>query len=229
MKSFRMMMILIALSSTQVLAEPPMTVDDAGTLGQGGMKLEGAVGRDHKLRAADLVFGFAPIENLEVGLALTRGSDSEPDPASRLRAAGLGIKWVPLQNEVGLSLGLSLAYGRERIDDRAADERFSAREHLASGLATYRFASGQVVHANLGGKRVESAGESATLATWGLGFEQPLSATLKLTAEVFGEEGAGPDKALGLRYTVFEGLKLSAALGRGNGRNFGQLGFSWEF
>jgi len=51
----------------------------------------------------------------------------------------------------------------------------------------------------------------------------------KLTAEVFGEEGSGPDKALGLRYEVIEGFKISGAIGRGNERGFGQIGFAWEF
>ena len=50
-----------------------------------------------------------------------------------------------------------------------------------------------------------------------------------MTAEVFGQEHAGPDKALGLRYEVAPGLKLSAAMGRGNERNFGRLGMAWEF
>ena len=40
---------------------------------------------------------------------------------------------------------------------------------------------------------------------------------------------ARPDKAIGLRYEVFDGFKLSAAVGRGNDRSFGNLGVAWEF
>ncbi|MGC8854949.1 MAG: hypothetical protein ACP5OY_08580 [Halothiobacillaceae bacterium] len=32
------------------LAEPPMQVDDAGTLARGGMKLEGTWQREHRVR-----------------------------------------------------------------------------------------------------------------------------------------------------------------------------------
>jgi hypothetical protein len=42
-------------------------------------------------------------------------------------------------------------------------------------------------------------------------------------------DDAGPDKAIGLRYELFEGFKVSAAVGRGNDRGFGQAGFAWEF
>lgn len=82
---------------------------------------------------------------------------------------------------------------------------------------------------NLGSMRVKVGGETDAVAGWGIGFEQPLLANLKLTAEVFGEEGSSPDKALGLRYEVFEGFKISGAIGRGNDRGFGQIGFAWEF
>jgi hypothetical protein len=60
------------LGSDLARAEPPMQVDDAGTLGRGGMKLEGSLSRDDKQRAGDLVFGFSVIENVEIGLARAR-------------------------------------------------------------------------------------------------------------------------------------------------------------
>jgi len=86
-----------------------------------------------------------------------------------------------------------------------------------------------VVHLNLGTTRVKAQGDSDSVGTWGAGYEHPLAENLKLTAEIFGEEHAGPDKAVGLRYEIVEGLKVSGAVGRGNDRSFGQVGFSWEF
>lgn len=64
---------------------------------------------------------------------------------------------------------------------------------------------------------------------WGLGFDQPLSETVQLTLEVFGAEHSGPDKAIGLRWEVADGLKLSAAAGHGNSRSFANAGAAWEF
>jgi len=217
------------LGSDLARAEPPMQVDDAGTLGRGGMKLEGSLSRDDKQRAGDLVFGFSVIENVEIGLALARATDRADSPSTRLAGVGIGIKWVPIQEREGWSLGVSLDHGRTRVDERATPAKFTERAYGLTGLATYRWDDGQAGHVNLGVSRIRAQGEGETVGTWGLGYEYPLTDALKLTAELFGEEHARPAKALGLRYQVFEGFKLSGAIGRGDGRSFGQVGFAWEF
>jgi len=213
----------------QALAEPPMHVDDAGTLGKGGMKLEGAWLRDDKERGGELVFGFAPIEHLEIGITAKRSADHDPNPSTKLHGTGIGLKWVPYQNETGWSLGLKIDLDRTRVDDRSNEENFTEKERLVTALATYRFESGQAVHLNLGATRFKAPLERETRGTWGLGFEQQLTENLKLTTEIFGEEQARPDKAIGLRYKIIEGLKVSGAVGRGNNRSFWQIGFAWEF
>lgn len=231
-RSFKQLTLLAVLGAsiaTPALAEPPMNVDDAGTLGKGGMKVEGALSRDDRARGGELVFGFAPIDNLEIGLAVNRATDRADDPSTQRRGAGIGIKWVPIQNETGWSLGMSLGYAPTRVDDRATPDRFTEKEYSLAGLASYRFASAQVIHLNLGTTRVKAQGESERVGTWGVGYEHPLAEKLKLTAEIFGEEHARPDKAIGLRYEIFEGFKISGAIGRGNDRGFGQVGFAWEF
>jgi hypothetical protein len=233
--SFKQLALLAALGAcvaTPVLAEPPMHVDDAGTLDKGGMKVEGVWAKDDQTRGGELVFGFAPVEDLEIGLAVARATDRADDPSTRLRGTGISFKWVPIQgkgDEGGWSLGASVGYGHTRVDERVTPVKFTEKESAFSALATYHFASAQVAHLNLGATRYKVPGESETLGTWGVGFEQPLVEHLKLTAEVFGEERSRPDKAIGLRYEVVEGFKISGAVGRGNDRSFGQVGFSWEF
>ena len=37
------------------------------------------------------------------------------------------------------------------------------------------------------------------------------------------------DKAAGLRYAVFDGFRVSVAVGRGKDRSFGQIGMAWAF
>lgn len=221
--------VLGACIATAAVAEGPMATDDAGTLDQGGMKIEAVLSRDDKARAGELVFGFGPIETVEVGLTFSRATDRADDPSTQLRGTGIGIKWVPLQNDTGWSLGLSLGYGRTRVDDRFNAAKFTEREYAFSGLATYRFENGQVLHMNLGSARVKAQGESESVGTWGIGHEFPLMENLQLTVEAFGEEHAGPDKAIGLRYEIQEGLKVFASIGRGNDRSFGQVGLAWEF
>jgi len=45
-----------------------------------------------------------------------------------------------------------------------------------------------------------------------------------MTVETFDAEDSRPDKAVGLRYEILPGLKVSGAIGRGDGRSFGQAG-----
>jgi hypothetical protein len=229
--------LLLALSAP-ARAEGPMATDDAGTLDVGGMKIEGVLGRDDKTRGAELGFGYGLIENVEIGLNFARETDRDPDPSTKLRGTGFGIKWVPIQNngdEGGWSLGLSFGYGRTRVDERSTPDKFTEKEYAFSGLATYRLENGQVLHMNVGSTRTkvqadsDTAGDSETLGTWGIGYEFPLLEKLQLTVEAYGEEHSGPDKALGLRYEIAEGLKLYGSAGRGNDRSFGNLGVAWEF
>lgn len=220
---------LSTLTALTARAEPPMTVDDAGTLARGGMKIEASLNREHETQGVGFVFGFAPLDHLEIGFTGARAHDREPSPAARLSGAGVSMKWVPMQADTGWSLGLSLAFDRTRVNDRATPNHHTAREATLTGLASHRWAGGQVVHLNLGARRTRGQGGTDDAMRWGIGYEQPLNAELKLTAEVFGESAGASSKALGVRYTVAEGYKVSAALGRGGGRGFGQIGFAWEF
>lgn len=217
------------LLSAPSFAEGPMNTDDAGTLNVGGMKLEAVLSRDDRERGGELVFGFGPIENVEIGLSYAQATDRADDPSTELRGTGIGVKWVPIQNDTGSSLGMSFGYGSTRIDERATPDKFTEKEYAIAGLATYRLANGQVLHANVGATRVKAQDGSNDVGTWGIGYEFPLMENLRLTVEAFGEEHSRPDKAIGLRYEIFEGLKLYGAAGRGNDRSFGNLGVAWEF
>ena len=90
-------------------------------------------------------------------------------------------------------------------------------------------ANAQVLHLNAGHKTVRAQGARHRAATWAVGYEIPLTEQLQLTSEVYGEQRSRPDKAVGLRYAITDGLKASAAVGRGNGRTFSQVGMAWEF
>lgn len=218
----------IAFAVPLVHGESPMFVDDAGTLDKGRYKLEANWVSDGSLRVLEGAAGFAPIENLELEFGLAHARDQETDPSTRLNGVGFAAKWVPLQSEGGLSAGVKAFVDRVDIDDRLGS-RYTNRASRLTGLASWRFASGQVAHLNLGRKWVEEDGTSDSANIWGLGFEQPLIESLQATFELFGAEGSEPNRQIGLRWEVADGLKLSAGVGRVDGRHFGRAGVAWEF
>lgn len=210
------------------LAERPMAVDDAGTLDRGGAKLEAGWSKDDRVRRWDIAAGFGPIDNVELEIAFERARDHATSPHTRLSGVGFAAKWVPLQNETGLSAGLKFEFGRARADDRIGNKE-TARTRGLLGLASWNFDSGQIVHLNLGREWERIDGDTEAVNVWGLGFEQPLAETLQLTLETFGAEHSRPDRQVGLRWELADGLKLSIAAGRGNGRNIANAGIAWEF
>ncbi|MDW8319583.1 MAG: hypothetical protein RMN53_17290 [Anaerolineae bacterium] len=217
----------LALPSAR--AEPPMTVDDAGVMERGGVKIEGAWLRDHKARGPDLVIGYSPIDGLEMAINAGLTHDHILAPSTRTRAYGLSAKWVPWLREVGWSAGLILSLGHARVNERATPHRHTERNLTLVGLASYFWEGGHKLHFNLGHERIRARGEEDDAALWGVGFEWSLTPVLQLTLEAFGGDTGRPERAVGLRYTLVESFKLNAAAGRGNGRDFGQIGFAWEF
>ena len=75
----------------------------------------------------------------------------------------------------------------------------------------------------------EWARDDENVNFWGVGLEVPLGGQLDFVVETFGAEHSGPDRQVGLRYTIAEGVKVSGAVGRGNDRNLANVGVAWEF
>lgn len=222
---------LLTCSAGAVQAERPMVVDDASTMGRGGAKVEFGWSRDDRARGWDAAAGFSPIGNLELEINLERLRDRATDPATHLNGTGFALKWVPLQvaeHEAGLSAGLKLESGRTRIDDRIAPAD-TERAQGFKGLFTWHTTAGQKAHLNLGREWTKLAGAREGANTWGVGFEQPLYEAVQLTLETYGAQRTRPDKQVGLRWEVTDGLKLSIAAGHGNSRSFGSAGIAWEF
>ncbi|WP_422842832.1 hypothetical protein [Acidovorax sp. M2(2025)] len=209
-------------------AEAPMTTDDAGTLDRGAFKVESTLHRDDRARGVDLALGAGVAEGLELGVAVSRDKDRQTRNAVETQGQGLSLKWVPLQADAGWSLGARLDLNTPRTHTDAAPQPVSTRERALLALATYR-QDRWALHFNAGQRSTKTLGVRDTAVTWAAGAEAPLTDALQLTAEIHGEQRARPDKALGVRYTLAEGLKLSASAGWGSGRTFAQAGVAWEF
>lgn len=205
-------------------AERPMAVDDAGTLARGGVKLEFGLSRDDQARGMEAAVGYGLIENVEVELGVGGSRDRSAWPASRARSTGVALKWVPLQAETGLSAGLKLEAARD--DVRHGED---VRTYALNLLATWASAAGPRLHANLGRESLDAGSADERATTWGLGLDVPLGGPVQLTLETFGARHTRPDRQVGLRWELAEGLKLSGAVGRGNGRSMANLGLAWEF
>jgi hypothetical protein len=216
---------LLSTLATTALAERPMAVDDAGTLTRGDAKLELGWSKDDKARGFEGAVGYGPIENVEVELAFGRIRDRAAEPIDTIRALGAALKWVPLQSDNGLSAGLKVEYAHENAR-HGSDARIGA----INGLMSWNFAIGPRLHVNLGHEWVELVGDAdEDVNTWGVGLDVPVTGKLDFIAETFGAEGSGPDRQIGLRYEIADGLKLSGAVGRGNERTIANLGMAWEF
>lgn len=228
---YRTLALLLAIAAAPAFAERPMMVDDAGTLDKGGRKVEFGWSEDGRTSGVDGVFGFAPVDDLELEVGLDSLRD-RTDPATKVKLAGTGfaLKWVPLKAETGLSAGLKLEFGRVRSSD-GINPTTTDRERSLNGLFTWGFATGQLVHFNVGRAWTKPAGatDATGVNTWGLGFDQPVGEKLSLLLETYGEQHSNPDRQVGLRWKVAEGLKLSIAGGRSNGRGYGNTGLAWEF
>jgi hypothetical protein len=207
---------LMACCALAARAERPMVTDDAGTLARGGFKLEAGASRAAGVTALDAAAGVGLLDGLEAELGGARARGGE-------RAIGVALKWVPLQRETGLSVGLK--WEAERV--RAGGE--SARSQALLGLLSWRFDNGVAWHNNLGYRRSRDASGREGAASWASGVDLPIAERWQLTAEAFGERGTRPGQQLGLRWRVAEGLAVSAAVGRSDGVRQASAGVAWEF
>jgi hypothetical protein len=223
--AFLIFAVMIAGFHSKVFAERPMAVDDAAGLQRGDAKMELGWLRDARIRGFEAAVGYAPIDNLEVELSIGRARDRGSSSHDTLTATGVALKWVPVQSEQGLSAGLKYEF-------EAARTRYGldSDNQVLNMLLSWNFTSGHGLHLNLGrswSKIAHASDEVANL--WGIGLDVPLTERLHLTTETFGTQGGHPDRQVGLRYEIFDGLKVSVAAGQGNKRSFGSAGLAWEY
>jgi hypothetical protein len=203
-------------------AERPMIVDDASTLEYRSAKIELGWARESTLSTFTGGFGYGFLDSVEADISFGRSRNGGIEPHESASLAGAEIKWIPLVGEGGLSTGLKYVYGR-------VDRTSGLDTHGMLALASWTFEAGPVASVNLGRSWSHVDADYRGSNFWGIGLDWPLADALHVTAEVFGTQHFGPDKALGIRFEIVEGLKLSGAIGMGNDRNFANAGLCWEF
>ncbi len=208
----------VALLCGVAFAEAPMVTDDAGTLDKGGKKIEGGFTKSGSQRTYGLSGGFAPIDNVELGLGLQHTRDGSI-PASG-NAAAFSAKWIPLKSGI-FSAGVKLDYVHAKSGGA------SANATTLTAIGSARLDSGYALHANLG--RTNTSGGGGHANNWALGGEAPVAEKVQLTFDLYSSTGSDTGKQIGARWEMQKGLKLSAAFGRYNKDNTANAGFSWEF
>jgi hypothetical protein len=218
----RLAAILAALGLGTVLsarAEGPMLNDDAGTLGPGKFKVEGAWNKLHDTQTSTLLLGFGPVRSLELNIG---GSRLEDDTVPlKVNGQFLSVKWVPYsQGEV--TAGARLDY--ERVDDGSARANFTT----LVGLLTWRSQAGTVLHFNAGRSK---PGNGSANNFYGVGAELPLGPRAQLTFD-YTRDSATRTRVdqIGVRMEVAQSLKLYAAGAKATGsKRDTTVGFNWEF
>ncbi len=204
-------------------AERPMIVDDASTLPQGGAKVEFGWSKDGGVKGFDGALGYGPIETLELELNFGHLRDGSVSPRETIKGLGGALKWVPLAADSGLSAGLKYEFAHEEIEGAGANTQGLLI------LASWTFEAGPRADLNLGREWLRADGERESANVWGVGLDWPLTDAFHVTLETFGKQHSKPDRAVGLRYELIEGLKISGAYGYGNDRSFANLGVAYEF
>lgn len=215
------------VTSSAVLAEAPMSVDDAGTMDAAGKKVEAGWSKVGKVRSWEVAAGFSPAEHWELGVAWDREKDH--DARERDRGGAFSVKWVPVQSDEGWSVGALFDLGHRQWRSPVTNEKETYQTMSALGLATYRTGA-HVVHLNAGMARDTLTDDNTTV--WGLGYEYELSEAVALLAQYYGEEGGSPLRGVGVRWTVADGMKVGLMLDRGTGRDRETavaLSWAWEF
>ncbi|MCX7946601.1 MAG: hypothetical protein N2557_06485 [Hydrogenophilus sp.] len=220
------MVLIMIIVSFPVFAEPPLAVDDAGTLPARGKKVELFYGRSNGTRLEEVGVGMALKGGLEVGVGVDREVAQEREIKGH--GAGISLKWVPQQRERGLSTGLLVT--RSRLHHAALADAQHHRYHdfEVRGLLTWRTTVG-AVHGNAGFSKRISEGMRFL---WGIAGEWPFSRELSVLGQYFGEEGGTPVFGGGVRWSVNERIKMGIIANRKTGREregFWLLSFTAEF
>lgn len=190
----------------------PLTVDDANTNDAGAGHLEMWVSRAPGATVLNLAPAFAPVDALELALALTR------DTSSRINAGTVQLKWrITPSLDAGCNLGSTL--GALRTGGGGGHQAF------INGLVSCNLDGQGSVHFNLG---LVKPGGQGSIRTWGVAYERELGPVTP-HVEFFGAQGSRPTGQVGARARLTEAWQLDGTVGRCHGDTLYSLGLKFQF
>ena len=215
--------VALATAGTAVRAERPMSVDDAGTLTRAMPSWSLAGARTTRPGASKARWAMARSIT-----SRWKSPSHAPAMAASPQAPRFGHRGLPSNGFLckprpvcpqgsSTSMAMSMRWG------------FVCSRPILARSGELGFAGGPLLHLNVGREWAREEGSGSAANTWGIGFDLPFTEALHGTVESYGAENSSPDRAVGLRYELRDGLKFSGAIGRGNDRSFANLGVAWEF
>jgi hypothetical protein len=203
---------VLLLTSFDVLAGRPLTVDDADTEDEGAGHVEIWAAREvGRVTTYNVSPAYGVFDGLEVSALFTR------DQTTPATAAALQAKWRITAGDEGCNLGL--AAGATRT------QGLSATARNVNGIVTCSSKAWGSVHVNAGGLK-PAAGN--TVWTWGLAHEREVLG-LSLSLEWYGQQGQKPVVQTGLRKDVAKNLQLDGSIGRADRETIFSAGLTLRF
>lgn len=215
----------------------PLTVDDAGTDDAKTGHVEAWLDKQGNTDNWNVAPTYAPVAGLEISIPFAQQRSKLSGSTEITKQIGLGLKWVPFQNEAVWSAGVSATVLRNTAPD-------AVFEHITvlNSIFSYSFSDAFALHLNVG---LQKNGAEKANITWGIALERGIG-NVTAHIESFGAAKSKPTTQIGLRYAISRTVQIDGTIGRatvataagtdaGDGpiqnsvRNIGSIGLKIDF
>ena len=204
-----------ALASLNAHGARPFATEDAGSLAKGACELEPVLEQERapgepSVRTSTLQGACGLGAGTQVGLGL-----------SSTRAADLRVRGLALTGKTQLVEGAegqpswTVAYGAD-WERSTAGKGYTLSSVAALLVASVPVGSWGTVHANLGWQQQRP--DKVNSGIWALALEKPVSSTVDVGLETYGDGRSPAWLGTGLRFTPTSGISLNASAAQQTGK-----------
>ncbi len=219
-----------ALSAPCVHAARPFATEDAGTLAKGSCELE-AVAEQSRARAEAKVRTSTAQGACGVGASTQVGFGFSQTRAADGRSRSLTVSGKTLLIDGGdKNPSLTVAYGGD-FARKALGEGAELNSTAAMLVVTVPAGDWGTLHANLGAQQ-QRRPDKVNSGIWALALEKPVSSTVDVGIETYGDARSPAWVGLGLRWTPSAGVSLNASAAQQSGQDRAKafsLGVKFDF
>ncbi|SNR77144.1 hypothetical protein SAMN05192560_1007 [Methylobacillus rhizosphaerae] len=208
MRNFAISTLLALLLPVTAMAARPMITDDARVVDPNSCQLESWVKRNRHSTEYWALPGCSPAENMELTLggAITR-EDHAAHNTDLMMQAKLLLKSLETDS---YGYGVVVGYAQHPRLDNNSSMVGNTYAYLPASASF--FSDRLILHTNLGA--LHDKEKNRTNLTWGIGSEMPVSNTVDLIAEVYGDHRSRPFYQAGLRYwLVHDRIQIDTTYG----------------